>query len=152
MNEFGVRVTQNAGSDWLKSGDWGDVRDLECWESWGLGVATVWAHKLTTREAHMVTSLHRTVTGQGTLSPVKVMRCRSEPSSPRLMFASWHYRCQHPRETILNNLLVLTIWWNVTGPLRERRLTTSIPGAVTIKITTFQQLSQLQARIIFLHI
>ena len=71
-----------------------------CWESWGLGVVTgtgdVWWHELTTRERGQ---WHR---GLRQLSESDVKPSSALPG--RWCLPHGIYRCQHPRETILNNL------------------------------------------------
>lgn len=77
----------------------GDVGDwmVECWESWGLGVACdVWWHELTTREGRP-RGPGNSVSSESDVKPLSAL-------------PGWWclppgiYRCQHPRETILNNL------------------------------------------------
>ena len=70
-----------------------------CWESWGLGVVTgtgdVWWHELTTRER-----------GQWHRGNCEWKWCEARLSALPGRWCLPHgiYRCQHPRETILNNL------------------------------------------------
>ena len=92
----------------------------------------VWWHELTTGSQPCHTLERRS--GDWELS---VSESDARSQLWLMMLASWHLQMStSQRNYSWQSLLVSPVWWNVTRPLRALRLTTSIPGPVTIKLIT----------------